>query len=401
MEPKKYIRTFAADMETLKKGGAPDLAPLKEAKSSIEEHPIVAAPVVEESTLAPTPIPSSNEGHVSDAPLSIPILRAEVPTVPIPEPPPPPEPELAPIPEPPFEPEVPLPPVEPLPLPKEVEDAPALQTYEGDFYDHMKDAHASPATVLAAEQDAQSGAPQIDKVSSRDLMYTVAGVLLLIVGGVGMYAAYTSRPNTAPSGVTLLSVDTPILVEEQEQVSGAGVALLQAIKKSASRTLAPNTVRSLYLEKATTTDSIFSALQFPAPKVFLRNLNAADSMTGIINIQNVQSPFFILPVASYSETFSGLLSWERAMPHDLETLFPAYPVITGSSISATSSSPILPVGFFRDEVIANRDVRVYRDGQKRSVLLYGYWDQKMLIIARDPSAFAEIVRRLASAIIQK
>ena len=53
--------------------------------------------------------------------------------------------------------------------------------------------------------------------------------------------------------------------------------------------------------------------------------------------------------------------------------------------------------FFFDEVVANHDVRIYRDAEGRSILLYGYWNQTTLVIARDPSAFAEILGRLATS----
>ena len=52
---------------------------------------------------------------------------------------------------------------------------------------------------------------------------------------------------------------------------------------------------------------------------------------------------------------------------------------------------------FVDEVIANHDVRIYRDVTGKSILLYGYWNQVTLIIARDPAAFAEILQRLATS----
>jgi hypothetical protein len=135
-------------------------------------------------------------------------------------------------------------------------------------------------------------------------------------------------------------------------------------------------------------------------------------MAGVINVAGNQSTFFILSSASYSETFSGMLSWESTMPHDLSTLFPAYPapvvpVATSTATSTTTKTatttskttitvPVFIAGF-RDEVVNNHDTRVYRDAQKRSVLIYGYWDQKTLVIARDEAAFTEILKRLAAA----
>jgi hypothetical protein len=119
-------------------------------------------------------------------------------------------------------------------------------------------------------------------------------------------------------------------------------------------------------------------------------------MAGVVNAGGSQSPFFILSVLSYSNTFSGMLAWEKTMPRSLVRLFPPYPVASGSTAS-TSSPQATTVAGFSDATIANHDVRVYRDEAGRSVFLYGYWNQMTLVIARDTAAFVEILKRLATS----
>ena len=203
----------------------------------------------------------------------------------------------------------------------------------------------------------------------------------------------------APAG------SAPIFVDEREQISGETAnELLQGIQQSLTRALPPSTVRLLYIEEATTTSkSIFSRLELPAPGVLLRNINGPSSVAGIVNVNGTQFPFFILSVASYGDTFAGMLSWEPRMTGDLAALFPLYPpsaTITASTTKAkttvASSTPIFSV-FFHDEVVDNHDVRIYRDAEGRSVLIYGYWNQYTLVIARSPEAFIEILQRLATS----
>ncbi len=317
-EQKKYIRTLAGDMETLKKGGVPDLTPLP-------------------------PPPKATEGTVP-----APALESSKPS--------------------------------------------PLETYASDFSDRMKETSASPATVLAAEQDAAPEPPHQPEQKSRGgLLYIFAGVAFLGAGGFGVYFAYTNYflPRSAPV-VFMPIVPAPIFVDEREQISGTGTALLQAIKQSIDKPLASGAVRLLYTANATATDnSVFSALQEPAPNILLRNINAKDSMAGIIDISDTQNPFFILSVASYSETFSGMLSWEPLMQRDLGQLFSLYAIASTTATTTTAG--------FSDEVVNNHDVRIYRDAEGRSILLYGYWNQTTLIIARDPAAFAEIIGRLATS----
>lgn len=389
-ERKKYIRTFAGDMETLKKGGIPDLVPLADKKAQPPKPK--ETPVEEDSSLPPTPIPASNVGHVPGSPLSIQFARNELPTEPLPLPPPPPI-EI-------LQAEVPTPPPEMLSAsaPESIKPTP-LKTYASDFSDRMKEVHASTATVLAAEQDAVPQMYQSAPGSSQSgFFYILAGVALLVASGFGVYFAYTHYSASLAPIILAPTVSAPIFVDEREQISGNGAALLQAINQSINKPLAESAVRLLYTADATTTNnSVFLALHEPAPNVLLRNINASGGMAGIVNtggspsntLGTGQSPFFILSVSSYNNTFSGMLSWEATMSKNLEPLFPRYEI---ASTTATTT-----IAGFRDEVVGNHDVRIYRNTAGQSVLLYGYWNQETLIIARDPAAFAEILQRLATS----
>jgi hypothetical protein len=152
----------------------------------------------------------------------------------------------------------------------------------------------------------------------------------------------------------------------------------------------------------------------PAPDILLRNVNAAGSMAGVINAGGEQSPFFILSVASYSDTFAGMLAWEdsgtgSSMPQALIALFPPYPaLVVASSVATTTpakSTKPQPVAtttpavllVFHDEVVANHDARAYRDAASRTLLIYGYWNQTTLVIARDENTFSAILARLATS----
>lgn len=394
---KKYGRTLARDAETLQRGGIPDWTPL--GKQTEVDRPIAAKALTapDKSVLPP-------RAHTLTPPLVTPIktyspkerLVAASPLAP-----------AAPAPS------APIPPAESPPPPPAHTSAPPLispiETYSGDFMEMMKETHASAATVLAAEQDkAPRGVPQAAGEAPRtsNLLYIIAGAILLIAGGAGAYVAYTRYLSALAPIEPLLGVSAPIFVDEREQISGSGPAIFNAVEASLARPLAPGTVRLLY--GATATTSIIATLLAKAPDIVLRNANSGKSMVGIVNAGNVTSPFFILTVSSYGNTFSGMLWWEKSMPRDLSALFGAYPLLAGTTASSTGSrqatvstssrqaTNALATGF-RDEVIGNHDARVYRDEALRSVLLYGYWDKTTLILARDPSAFIEILQRLAAS----
>ncbi len=358
--PKKYIRTLAGDIGILKSGGIPDLVPLSESgvSQTPSERLIAASPVV------PPVIPVSN---TKLEPPAEQLVQPPKPTIPTP-----------------------------------------IKTYESDFSDRMEEVHASTATVLAAEQDAgpkiYQSASNSSKKSSPYYIYT--GITLIVLSIFGVYFTYTRYSASLATIVLSPTVSAPIFVDERKQISGTGVDLLLEIEQSAVQSLASGAVRLLYSTNATTTEdnNIFTtAFKSSAPDILLRNVNADGSMAGIVNIDGNQSPFFILSVTSYRDTFSGMLSWESLIPRDLGALFPAYPILSTSSTTATTtvtttktiSSSAKPS--FHDDVVNNHDVRIDTDAEGRSILLYGYWNQTTLVIARNPLAFAEILRRLATS----
>lgn len=277
-----------------------------------------------------------------------------------------------------------------------------IQTYSSDFRERVQETHASTATVLAAEQDAApQPQPATAEAAPKDvhtMWYIVGGVALLVVGAVGVYVAYTRYLTSSAPVIVAPVAATPIFVDTREQITGTGTALLQAIEQSVATPLQMNTVRLLSYGQSTAGVSVFSALDTHAPGILTRNIDASKSMAGVVNTASGQSPFFILSVGSYSATFSGMLSWELAMQNDLKALYPLYsiPVTATSTATSTQASPNGRIGF-RDEVVSNHDVRIDRDAAGNSIVLYGYWNQTTLIIARDPAAFAEILGRLATS----
>ncbi len=326
--PKKYIRTLAGDLKTLQEGGQPELAPLE-----AEEVPATSEPALAPQSV-PLPAPSTPE-----------------------------EPKNSPI-----------------------------ETYESDFADRLKETGATPLTVLASEQDAepvQTSAPTEapKKLSLSGIWYAIGGTVLIVIAGGVAFFAYSRYAASVPQPLALApNLSAPIAVDERVPVSGTGTTLMGTIVQSVGTPIGAGTIRLLYLSASTTGASVFSALQLPAPDILRRNANAAGSMAGVIVIDGTQSPFFILSVASYNDTFSGMLSWEPNLLKDLSALFPAYAT---AAATGTAGS--------RDEDVNNHDARVYRDAQGKSVLLYGYWNQTTLVIARDPAAFSTILMRLAAS----
>jgi hypothetical protein len=217
-----------------------------------------------------------------------------------------------------------------------------------------------------------------------------------VLGAGALFAAYARFViNTSPVELAL-GPAAPIFTDEQEAVRGSGQELMQAFLGAVGRPLGEGKVRLLYNPSATST-TVFNALALGAPDTLLRNISPEGSMAGVI-AAGEQTPFFILSVSSYGDTFAGMLAWEPRMLSALAALYPPRTDQRATDVSSTTPgvAPSARQAGFSDDVVANHDVRIYRDGFGRGIVIYGYWNQSTLVIARDEAAFAAILSRLAT-----
>ncbi len=345
----------------------------------------------------------------------------EPPPEPLP-PPPPPAPVFVPPPAPAF---IPPPPVfvppTPPPVPEQKFEPAPFHSFSSDFADRIDEQHASTFSVLAAEKDA---APvRVQRKKSLNLLPIIAGIVLVIAGGVGIFAAYKFMTSTAL--VPAASIGSYLIVPD-EKIALSGSSTFDALAQQASQPLPANTVLLTYINSASTTSTgitqipatggaFITALNLQAPAILLRNIDPS-SMVGIVNDGTQTRPFFILRVDSYESTFAGMLDWESTIGNDLALLYPAYPApvqtvpavttsttttttkstsVTKTTTSKVVSTPVVqtPPGFV-DEIVDSHNARALKDSENRTIIIYGYADKQTLVIARDEAAFTLLINRL-------
>lgn len=232
--------------------------------------------------------------------------------------------------------------------PSAVSQYSGLQTYSGDFSDHLSSSGSSAFSVLAAEQDAQPGtAPRSERraVTPRALIAIATGVVLLGLAGGGMYAVYQMVMTMRSAPIAPLTVPSIIFADSYRNISGTGPALIDALAASINEPLLSGQVLVTYLIASATGEDgsifqrpigggrLFTTTQLPAPDILLRNVRDEGS-AGVVNTGIESRPFFVLRVDSYERTFAGMLTWEPLMFQDLSKLFPLHPprrVIDGRS----------------------------------------------------------------------
>jgi len=308
------------------------------------------------------------------------------------------------------------PPPPPPPAPKKAEP---FHSYKTDFADRIDAKSASTFSVLAAQADAKPRTVvRSAKTYRRQVKPTAVIAVLFVVAGIGALSFgviyYLTRPETVA-----VTQGVPSLIEADETVKLEGVTgteLLLALRAVAEEPLVSGNVLVTYTTSASSTTkglpielpqpggALIKALALNAPDILIRNIRP-ESTVGVINAGTETRPFFILKVSSFERTFAGMLAWEPAMRSSLSFLYPSYPnapveipVETATSTATTTAVQPPPVRraptSFADTVVRNHDVRVLRDADGRSLMLYGYKDKETLIIARDEAAFLELVSRL-------
>lgn len=410
----RYIRTYAKDMAAA--GG--DVS-AEEAKPTPAPQPIITpkpepAPVESVKEVAPIekpqqaqPEPGTPEREAilarlrarTAAPQPLPVMQPITPTAPVAQPVPVPAPQRSVAPPPPEKQKV-------------VESPAPLHTYKTDFADEIDTKKASRFSVLAADANAERNPIPEPKKENRTLPTVFAALLLITLGAGGVYGAYLFVTQTPSIPLQPLA---PSLVFVDERVELTGPDFFSQLVQLSDEPLIEGNAILVYTTNATTTEqglvrtpqpgrNLIYALNLGAPDILLRNIDQR-STVGVLNAAGETRAFFVMRVDSYERTYAGMLSWEATILRNLSDLYPEYPDDEPSDFSfdtatstASSSAAILPetpfTGTFRDEVLQNHDVRVVRDAEGRSILLYGYRDKNTLIITRNEAAYLELVRRL-------
>ena len=395
----KFIRTYASDMEIAKKGGTPDLSPYDKRESVIQpvagtqEVPVAVPDFARPIKPVPNEFLKKQMEPTQEKPAPTPLVDVIAQKVPS----------------------------------DAVEVAAPLHTYADDFSSRVKEQQASTFSILAAEQDTGKGTTREALRSNHTLGYLIGGTVLFLLGIGGAFLGYVRYQSAHAPVQPTPTVKAPLFYDEQKEVIGEGAVLKSSIAEAAFEALLPNKVRLIYSSSSTTTRmSLFAAAQIMAPQSVLRNIVGDGSMVGSVNSDGGPTPFFVLSVLSYNDTFAGMLSWESQMLSDLSAFYPAYPApqiieplpplvptttatttkkgpaVKKTAPPATTTPPAAPlpvptptrVPQFYDQVVSNIDARVYRDTQGRVLIIYGFWNQNTLVIARDETSFSEILRRL-------
>lgn len=133
---------------------------------------------------------------------------------------------------------------------------------------------------------------------------------------------------------------------------------------------------------------------------------------GLYSNENKQLEHYLLvEINDFDLSFSSVLTWEKYMPNDLKNIFIGnneiikilnVENISTSTVNSTSSNLEITekkyykkdTDVFVDRVFKNHDIREYVNNSNNITLIYGFINNKFLLITSGESSFLDIKNRL-------
>ncbi|NQV88299.1 MAG: hypothetical protein HQ402_01945 [Parcubacteria group bacterium] len=294
-----------------------------------------------------------------------------------------------------------------------------LRTYEGDIAETIRKQNESVASINIAEQKRKE-VSQVETEDSGPSYYiknTVITIvsILLIVGGIGAIGIfyYLKSTNTPPPIInpvkTIISADTIVEIDASDLTKQKiidSVKNAQINGESGSITYVSFSNTSGETKTPIETEKFFTILQTKAPGALVRSFNK-EFMLGISSDEN-RSPFLLIKLDSFDNTFAGMLGWEKTAGEDLRSIFLNEKLIpqitttefassTGTSTATTTLIPIDLEQSWGDLIVQNKDTRILRDLDSNIVLIYSFLDEQTLLITTNEKTFIEILNRFVTS----
>lgn len=265
------------------------------------------------------------------------------------------------------------------PSESQINPLPSLRTFESDTREAIRDKKESLVSIKIAETR-RHGSPVATASRALSLYISIA----LIIAGFSALAViyyWESHPKTV---VTV--VESGFLIQSSFRkdidISTISRKNFAANLWAEEGSAATGSIVGFNLKRGATgkvdTAGMFQFIAPTTPSALVRAFGPLFDI-GFYKGETT-GPFIVINVASFDNAFAGMLSWEISMPQDLAEI-----------ITPTSTSS----GVFLDEVVKNKDTRVWHDDSGHS-LLYSFVDKNTLVITTDKKTFSVILNKLTA-----
>lgn len=278
-----------------------------------------------------------------------------------------------------------------------------IRTFQGDVAMALARQRESLVSIqqqaAARREEAEASSLNVSTKKRGKFLLFAGSILFLALGGFGAWLAYNEylRKTAPPVIVTPASEFLPSNSSVELDLTGdARESALVEIGQALSGGT-PGELKHLVLRRGQgpiapelSAEEFLRALGTRAPGSLARALDPA-FMLGSIGT----SPFIIFKLDSFENAFAGMLAWEKDMAEDLGPLMSSPEILKN----------IGPESVFRDVISKNKDVRILsvpiapQSATATPVILYSFFDNRMLIITNSLAALDTLIDRLTAELL--
>ena len=261
----------------------------------------------------------------------------------------------------------------------------SLRTFQGDVDEAISKNNYSTSDIFLAEQKRRDHTFPIgpQDTASRNKFFIFLGGILLLLGIITIVAVYYIKS----SEEVALIQKTKTLMGFSKEVnfniasSSREDLLNKIISEKQSFNLPLNSVLYInIINSDATSANVEDVLWLLSPNMPSSLSRSFENkyMLGVYSF-DTNEPFIILRTNDFPVSFAGMLKWENNMVLDLGRLFTIF-----QNIGTTTDT-------FIDKTLKNKDLRVLKKNDGKTVLLYSFIDKNTLVITTNENIFTAIL----------
>ncbi len=271
-----------------------------------------------------------------------------------------------------------------------------LRTYSTDLAKAVrKDEMAVIKVALEQELLRKEEESTNSPASSRNKTYITLGILIILLTLGGVAGTYYIKKNRTPD-VVITETKIPTLINAEGttsiEVGGLADSKIIEITKSTIANVAgqENQITNIYFtdsrsgaKKIIPTNEFLAGMKSAIPQALIQTLSA-NFMLGLFTKDNLHHPFLILKTNDFQTAFANMYDWEKNLFSDFFLPFS----LPSNADNFTTK--------WTDLLVENKDTRVLKQDDGTIILLYGFADDKTLIITDGQESFKEVITRVQS-----
>lgn len=269
-----------------------------------------------------------------------------------------------------------------------------LRTLEGDTAELIKNTNSSLYTIskIEKEKNTEKESDPEKTETNRNAILLLLGALLIIAGASLILFFVLMRMNTQKEQPAPVVIEKNIINSDMStsiEYDPTQKSLSDVIKSILSEEVkGQNIVENIKIteeNKKISLSILLTGLSSNVPGMLLRALNEDDYMFGIVN-NGERLPFIIAKINYYENSFGGMLQWEN---QNLANIF-----AREDEMQSTNH-------VWNDAFIMNKDIRIARDQDGKTLALYSFFDRQTLVITDNEITYPVIINALLNSFISR